>query len=71
MATAVLYCANVGAAGTAPADVIVTPAPAAKLSKPAPELRKVMVLPVAAEVSVESGAIVIVLVDALVAFTST
>jgi hypothetical protein len=67
MATAVLYCARVGAAETAPAETIVTPDPAAKVSRPAPELRKVIAVPTAAAVRVESGAIVIVLVEALVA----
>jgi hypothetical protein len=69
IATAVLYCARVGAAETAPAETIVTPAPAAKVNRPAPEFRKVIALPTAAEVRVESGAIVMVLVEALVACT--
>jgi hypothetical protein len=46
---------------------MVTPDPAAKVSRPAPELRKVIAVPTAAAVRVESGAIVIVLVEALVA----
>jgi hypothetical protein len=57
--------ANVGAAETAPAETIVTPAPAAKVRSPAPVLINVIALPTAACVSVESGAIVTVLVLAL------
>ena len=71
IATAVRLVATVGAADTAPAETIVTPAPAAKVKSPAPEFRKVIVLPTAAEVSVESGAIVTTLVEALVVWTST
>jgi hypothetical protein len=67
IATAVLYWARVGAAEVAPDETIVTPEPAAKVSKPAPEFKNVIALPVAAAVRVESGAIVIVLVEALVA----
>jgi hypothetical protein len=66
IATQVLYCANVGAAETVPAETIVTPDPAAKVKSPAPEFKKVIALPTAAEVSVESGAIVTTFVDALV-----
>jgi hypothetical protein len=44
---------------------MVTPAPAAKVRSPAPVLIKVIALPTAACVSVESGAIVTVLVLAL------
>jgi hypothetical protein len=71
IATAVLYCTNVGADEVEPAEVIVTPAPAAKVNNPAPEFRKVIVVPTAAAVRVESGAIVTVLVPAAVVRTST
>jgi hypothetical protein len=50
---------------------MVTPDPAAKVIRPAPEFRKVIALPTAAEVSVESGAIVMTLAAALVDWTST
>jgi hypothetical protein len=50
---------------------MVTPDPAAKVKSPEPELRKVIALPTAAAVRVESGAIVMVLVEALVACTRT
>jgi hypothetical protein len=62
---ATLCVAKVGAADTAPAEVRVTPAPAAKVMSPAPVLIKVIALPSAAAVKVLSGAIVTVLVDAL------
>jgi len=61
-----LYWAKVGAADTVPAEVRVTPDPAAKVSRPAPELRKVIAVPVTAAVIVESGAIVTIFVEALV-----
>jgi len=60
-----LYCAKVGAADDAPAETMVTPAPAAKVRSPAPVLIKVIALPTAADVSVESGAMVTVFVLAL------
>jgi hypothetical protein len=65
-----LYWARVGAADTAPADTIVTPEPAAKVKSPAPVLIKVIALPTAADVSVESGAIVTLFVEALLVTTN-
>jgi hypothetical protein len=44
---------------------MVTPAPAAKVRSPAPVLIKVIALPTAADVRVESGAMVTVFVLAL------
>jgi hypothetical protein len=61
-----LYCAKVGAVGAAPAEAMVTPEPAAKVNNPAPVFRKVIAEPTAAAVRVESGAMVTVLVEALV-----
>jgi hypothetical protein len=67
--TAVLYCPKVGAVGATPAELIVTPEPAANVNNPAPVLTTVIAEPTAALVNVESGAIVTVLVDALLVAT--
>jgi hypothetical protein len=62
---ATLCVAKVGAADTAPAELKVTPEPAAKVNKPAPVLIIVIAEPTSAAVKVLSGAIVTVLVPAL------
>jgi len=63
--------AKVGAELVAPAEVIVTPEACENVNKPLPVLQKVMALPTTALVKVLSGAIVIVLVEALLVCIST